>query len=76
MFLLIDIVLSYCRVSPLWKTEVLVIVDNYVSNHFNVFNESIYGLANVHIVSLWGKWRLSENYLKPRIFIEFHRYIH
>ncbi|XP_076669091.1 glutamate receptor ionotropic, delta-1 [Andrena cerasifolii] len=62
------------KVSPMWKTEVLVIVDNYVPNHSNVFNESIYGLANVNIVSLSGNWRLSENYIKPRVFIELDSY--
>ncbi|XP_076178737.1 uncharacterized protein LOC143152464 isoform X2 [Ptiloglossa arizonensis] len=58
----------------LWKTEILIIVSNNVSNNSSILNDSLYGIANVNIVSMSGIWSLSENYLKPRIFNKLDRY--
>lgn len=63
------------RVLLEWKTEILVVVDNYVANDSNIFNRTLYGTANLNIISLSGVWRLSENYIKPRVFIQIDRCI-
>ncbi|CAK9806164.1 Glutamate receptor U1 [Anthophora quadrimaculata] len=60
--------------SLLWKTEILIIVNNNVSNNSSILNNSIYGIANVNIVSISGTWKLSANYLKPRGFVTINRY--
>ncbi|XP_076630643.1 uncharacterized protein LOC143346440 [Colletes latitarsis] len=60
--------------SLLWKTEILILVNNNVTNNSSLLDCSSYGTANVNIVSMSGIWRLSENYLKPRIFNKLDRY--
>ncbi|XP_043265540.1 ionotropic receptor 21a [Colletes gigas] len=60
--------------SLLWNTEILILVNNNVSNNSSLLDYSSYGIANVIIVSVSGIWRLSENYLKPRIFNKHDRY--
>nr|XP_031832430.1 uncharacterized protein LOC116426913 [Nomia melanderi] len=64
------------KISPLiWKTkEILVIVNNQTSDDSGVLNRSLYGIANVNVVSMSGMWKLSENYLNPREFRKLDRY--
>ncbi|XP_076245975.1 uncharacterized protein LOC143186286 [Calliopsis andreniformis] len=62
------------KLSLKWKTEVLVILNNYVSNDSIILNHFLYQMANVNIVSLSGVWKLSQNYLKSRSFIRINRY--
>ncbi|XP_076391332.1 uncharacterized protein LOC100883035 isoform X2 [Megachile rotundata] len=55
------------------QTEVLIIINSIVSNDSSIFNSSLYRDADVNIVSMSGIWKLSENYLKPRIFTKLER---
>ncbi|XP_031773640.1 uncharacterized protein LOC100865801 isoform X2 [Apis florea] len=60
--------------SSLWNTEILIIVDNDISIDSNILDNSIYGIASVNIISMSGIWKLSDNYLKPRVFAKLDRY--
>ncbi|XP_053978467.1 uncharacterized protein LOC128876273 isoform X1 [Hylaeus volcanicus] len=58
----------------LWKTEIVIIVNDNLSSTSGIFDDSLYEIANVNIVSVTGIWSLSENYLKPRIFSKLISY--
>ncbi|XP_026674622.1 uncharacterized protein LOC108631409 isoform X2 [Ceratina calcarata] len=45
-----------------------------VSSDSAILNNTIYGIANVNVVSRSEIWKLSENYIKPRAFIKLDRY--
>ncbi|XP_043589910.1 uncharacterized protein LOC122570923 isoform X3 [Bombus pyrosoma] len=51
-----------------WNTEILIIVNNDISNDSRLLNNSVYGIANINIVSMSGMWILSKDYIKPRVF--------
>lgn len=73
-FFLIKILLLCHRIpSLLWNTEILIIVDNDISIDSNILDNSIYGIASVNIISMSGIWKLSDNYLNPRVFVKFDR---
>lgn len=55
------------------KKEILIVVNNNVSDDSSIFDGSLYEDANVNVVSLSGIWKLSENYLKPRVFTKLER---
>ncbi|KAG6795400.1 hypothetical protein HZU73_09183 [Apis mellifera caucasica] len=69
-------IMEFIRKIPslLWKTEILIIVDNDISIDSNILDNSIYGIASVNIVSTSGIWKLSDNYLSPRVFYKLDRY--
>ncbi|XP_076549043.1 uncharacterized protein LOC117600898 isoform X1 [Osmia lignaria lignaria] len=70
-----EIMQSISKMSSLQTNkEILIIVNNNVSGDSNIFDGSMYEDANVNIVSLSGIWKLSENYLKPRVFTKLERY--
>ncbi|XP_050482745.1 uncharacterized protein LOC126869794 isoform X1 [Bombus huntii] len=57
-----------------WNTEILIIVNNDISNDSRLLNNSVYGIANINIVSMSGMWILSKDYIKPRVFTKVDRY--
>ncbi|XP_076751512.1 ionotropic receptor 21a [Xylocopa sonorina] len=56
-----------------WKSEILIVL-NHISTNSSILDDSTYRLANVNVVSMSGTWKLTENYLKPRVFVKLNRY--
>lgn len=74
-FFVLTKILLLCRRIPslLWNTEILIIVNNDISNDSNILDNSIYGIASVNIISMSGIWKLSDNYLNPRVFAKLDK---
>ena len=52
----------------------LIIVDQDVDESSELLNTSVYGNANVRIMSPNGLWCLSKKYLTPRVFKKVHKW--
>ncbi|CAL7946158.1 unnamed protein product [Xylocopa violacea] len=57
-----------------WKSEILIVINSNISNNSSILDASTYKLANANVVSMSGTWKLTENYLKPRVFVKLDRY--
>ncbi|XP_043511096.1 ionotropic receptor 21a-like [Frieseomelitta varia] len=70
-----DIMESIKKIPVLqWDMEILIMVNNNTSSDSCLFNNSAYGIANINIVSVSGMWKLSENYVRPRVFTKIDSY--
>ncbi|XP_066603142.1 probable glutamate receptor [Prorops nasuta] len=70
-----QVVMELSRISTaISKSEILVILDKRIESNSSVLNATLYKNSDVNLVSRYGIWKLSENYLLPRSFTKVDRY--